>query len=119
MAKVFYLEGLEKLSNKLKKNIKMADVKRVVSTNGAELTNKMTRSANFVKGYQTGTTKRSIQLSKEDSGFTAIVEPGTEYSPYLEYGTRKMEAQPFVGPAFNEQKEIFKKDMKKLVEWGV
>ena len=50
MAKVFYLEGLEKLSNKLKKNIKMADVKRVVSTNGAELTNKMTRNANFVKG---------------------------------------------------------------------
>lgn len=48
MAKVFYLEGLEKLSNKLKKNIKMADVKRVVSTNGAELTNKMTRNANFV-----------------------------------------------------------------------
>lgn len=30
MAKVFYLEGLEKLSNKLKKNIKMADVKELL-----------------------------------------------------------------------------------------
>lgn len=111
-----YFEGLDELSSKLKKNIKMTDVKRVVSTNGAELTNKMTKKAEFKKGYQTGTTKRSIKLSEEDSGFTAIVEPGTEYSPYLEYGTRKMEAQPFVGPAFNEQKETFKKDMKKLVK---
>lgn len=109
MAKVFYLEGLEKLSNKLKKNIKMADVKRVVSTNGAELTNKMTRNANFVKGYQTGTTKRSIQLSKEDSGFTAIVEPGTEYSPYLEYGTRKWRLSPLLVLRLMNKKKYLKK----------
>lgn len=42
----------------------MADVKRVVvSTNGAELTNKMTRNANFVKGYQTEVQLKGIQLS--------------------------------------------------------
>ena len=36
-------------------------------------------------------------------------------TPYLEYGTRFMDAQPFVRPAFDEQKEKFKDDMQKLV----
>ena len=47
---------------------------------------------------------------------SAEVEPTAEYAPYVELGTRFMEAQPYLGPAFNEQKEKFKKDMKKLVE---
>ena len=46
---------------------------------------------------------------------TGIVKPGTNYSPYVEYGTRKMSAQPFVRPAYNAQKEIFKQDLDKLV----
>ncbi|MDT2640464.1 hypothetical protein P7D31_10090 [Enterococcus dongliensis] len=35
---------------------------------------------------------------------------------YLEYGTRFMEAQPFMGPAYRAQKEIFKRDMDRLVK---
>ena len=34
---------------------------------------------------------------------------------YLEYGTRFMDAQPFVQPALEEQLPKFKSDMKKLV----
>jgi hypothetical protein len=34
----------------------------------------------------------------------------------LEYGTRFMEAQPFVKPAYEVQKEQFKKDLDKLVK---
>ncbi len=110
------LEGLTELQNKLKKNVKMDDVRKVVRKNGAELANKMIRNADFDKGYQTGTTKRSIELSISGNGFTAMAEPTTEYSPYLEYGTRFMDAQPFVKPAFDEQKEKFKKDMSKLTK---
>jgi HK97 gp10 family phage protein len=33
---------------------------------------------------------------------------------YLEYGTRFMDAQPFVRPAYNEQKAKFIRDMNKL-----
>lgn len=76
----------------------------------------MQGKADFEKGYQTGETKRSIGLEFENSGFTASVGPETEYSPYLEYGTRFMQAQPFIKPAYNEQKEKFKRDMQKLVK---
>lgn len=109
-----HVEGLDKLMKKLKENVTLDDVKRVVSQNGKELQEKMQAKADFKKGYQTGTTKRSIGLEIKDSGFTAEVAPTTEYSPYLEHGTRFMDAQPFVKPAFDEQKEIFKRDMQKL-----
>lgn len=109
------ITGLDALEKKLKENVKMTDVQRVVKHNGSQLQRKMQKNADFTKGYQTGTTKRSIGLELTNGGFTAEVEPTTEYSPYLEYGTRFMEAQPFVNPAFNEQKEKFKSDMLKLV----
>lgn len=109
------IEGLDELEKKLKQNVTLNDVKRVVRHHGSGLQKRMQGNADFAKGYQTGTTKRSINLEMKDSGFTAEVGPETEYAPYLEYGTRFMEAQPFVRPAFNEQAAEFKKDMQKLV----
>ena len=109
------IDGLDKLEKKLKANVKMEDVKRVVRQNGAELQKRMQSKADFTKGYQTGTTKRSIGLEIQDSGLTAESGPETEYSPYVEFGTRFMEAQPFVRPALEEQAQQFKSDMQKLV----
>lgn len=114
MAKV-KITGLKELQKALKENVTLDDVKRVVRQNGSELQGRMQDKADFKKGYQTGATKNSIGLEMKDAGLTAEVGPTTEYSPYLEYGTRFMEAQPFINPAHSEQKEIFLSDMKKLV----
>ena len=110
------IQGMDKLQKALKENVTLDDVKTVVRHNGAEMQSKIQANAEFKKGYQTGTTKRSIGLNITDGGFTAEVEPTTSYSPYLEYGTRFMEAQPFVRPGHEEQAKIFKKDMDKLVK---
>lgn len=110
------ITGLDELQEALKDNITMDDVKRVIRRNGAEMQRKIQSNADFDKGYQTGATKRSVGLEIKDSGFTAEVEPTTEYSPYLEYGTRFMEAQPFVKPGHEEQARQFKRDMQKLVK---
>lgn len=121
------IKGLDELEKKLKSNVTMDDVKRVVKLNGSELHTKVQKNADFKGHYEwqkgkgevfvkpTGTTKRSVTLDISADGLTADVEPETEYSPYLEYGTRFMEAQPFVRPALEEQAQQFKKDMKKLV----
>lgn len=109
------IDGLKELEKKLKANATLDDVKRVVKQNGAELQKKMQEKADFTKGYQTGTTKRSIGLEIKDDGLTAESAPETEYAPYLEYGTRFMEAQPFVRPALEEQAQQFKRDLEKLV----
>ena len=104
--------GLEKLQKKLKQNVRMEDVKKVVRHNGAEMQTKAQQNA----PVDTGTLKRSIDLEITDGGMSAEVEPTAEYAPYVELGTRFMEAQPYLRPAFNEQKEKFRKDMQKLVE---
>ena len=57
----------------------------------------------------------NVNLEIKDGGFTAESGPTTEYSPYVEYGTRFMDAQPFVRPALEEQASKFKRDMQKLV----
>ena len=110
------VKGLDKLQKALKDNVTLDDVKRVVRQNGSELQTKMQQNADFTQGYQTGTTKRSIGLEIKDSGFTAEVAPTTLYSPYVNFGTRYMNAQPFVTNAFNVQKEIFKRDMDRLTK---
>ena len=104
--------GIEKLQAKLKKNVRLDDVKRVVRHNGAEMQEKAQRNA----PVDTGTLKRSICLGITDSGMSAEVEPTADYAPYVELGTRFMEAQPYLKPAFDDQKEKFKRDMKKLVD---
>lgn len=106
------LRGLEDLQKKLRKNVSMQDVKMVVKQNGAELQSK---AQDYVP-VDTGNLKKSIGLKIEDSGLTARVAPTAEYSEYVEYGTRFMESQPYMRPAFGEQKQQFKSDMKKLVK---
>lgn len=112
------INGLEELQAKLKSNVTLDHVKTVVQVNGDELNNKMKRqtTAAFVMGYSTGDTARSINTVFSDGGLTATVAPGTDYSMYVEWGTRFMAAEPFVRPAFDAQKTIFINDLKKLCE---
>jgi HK97 gp10 family phage protein len=112
----FKITGLDKLQKALKDNVTMDDVKKVVRTNGRQMQRKMQANADFKMGYQTGQTKRSIGLEILDDGMTAESGAKTDYAPYLEYGTRFMQAQPFVKPAHDEQKQKFKSDMQKLVK---
>lgn len=108
---VLKVEGLEDLQKALKKNVTMDDVKNVVRKNGSDMQGK----AQDKSPVDTGNLKRSIGLDITDSGFAAEVEAKAEYAPYVEYGTRFMDAQPYMKPAYNDQKTKFKSDMKKLV----
>lgn len=103
--------GEKKLVAKLKKNMDLSTVKKVVQANGAQMQTKAQRKA----PVDTGLLKRSIGLEFSDGGLTATVEPTAEYAPYQEWGTRFMESQSFVKPAFNEQAKQFKDDLDKLV----
>lgn len=108
--------GMQALKKKLKKNVRMDAVKKVIRHNGSQLQAGIQSNADFSKGYQTGATKRSVGLDIKDNGLTAESGSTTEYAEYLEYGTRFMEAQPFIKPAFDKQAEKFKRDMKRLTE---
>ena len=126
MAKIKF-EGLYELQKKLEKDAKMDDVKRLVRFHGSKLQTKAQQNADFKGHYgwvagkgktfipPSGTLKRSIGLDIKDNGLAAEVEPTAEYAPYVELGTRFMEAQPYLKPAWEDQKEKFKRDLDKLV----
>lgn len=124
MGKGIQVKGLDKLQKKLKENVSLDLVKRVVHDHGADLQTRMQNKADFTQGYQTGQIKRSIMLELGDDGLSVDIgsersfaesHPNTEYAPYVEYGTRFMDAQPFGKPAYEEQKELFKRDLQKLM----
>ena len=107
-------EGLDELQKGLLDRAKMDAVKKIVRYDGSQMQAEMMRNAVFKKGYSQGTTQRSITLVFKDGGMTADVGPTTDYSPYVEYGTRFMEAQPFVRPTFNHMKAVFKGHLDRL-----
>lgn len=106
--------GIKKLKIDLKDIEQMRKVKEIVKKNGASLQQEMVKKAVFKAGYSVGETRRSINLLNEKGGLLARVKPTTKYSSYVEYGTRFMDKQPFVKPAFQKVKKEFVNDLKKL-----
>lgn len=114
----FRLEGLDALINEVNRLAQPEHIKNVVRTNGAMLDRTMKSNAVFRMGYATGETQRSISLDMTDGGFSAEVGPHTDYSPYLEYGTRYMASQPFVKKSLDQVAPNFKSDLEKLIDKG-
>lgn len=125
----FELKGLEKLQKKLQKVAKMEEMERIIEKHGTEMQRKAIINASKFRGHYegrgknkhfvkpTGATKRSISVnSSKVDRFKYRVAPGTDYAAYVELGTRKMSAQPFIKPAFDEQKKLFKDDLERLVK---
>lgn len=108
------MKGLKELQEKLIENKKNELAKLVVKTNTAELNERIVRNAVFIRGYSTGQTRRSVLSEIDSNGLRSVTQPTTEYSTYLEWGTRFMTPQPFVGPSWRIQKELFIADMKRL-----
>ena len=103
--------GLEELQARLKENVKLEDVKNVVKYRGAQLQD----VAQTICPRDSGELARHITLEITDGGYTAVVEAHKDYAGYVEYGTRYMEAQPYMKPAYMQESARFKEDLSKLV----
>ena len=117
------LEGDVELQKAIAKNIKLEAMQRIIKNNGSNLQKKAQKNADFKGHYEgkkfvkpTGNLKRSIGLEISANGLTATVEPTADYAAYVEYGTRFMDAQPYLRPAYTEQLAKFKSDLSKLVK---
>nr|DAN77951.1 MAG TPA: putative tail component [Caudoviricetes sp.] len=107
----------------------MEEIESIVEKNGVDMQRRAVNNASKFRGHYegrgknkhfvkpTGSTKRSISVNSSKVGrFKYKVAPGTSYAAYVELGTRKMSAQPFIKPAFDEQKKLFKDDLERLVK---
>lgn len=107
------IRGAEPLIKALQTAANNKAHKAIVKNFGGKLQKTAKRKAIFKKGYSTGATKGDIGLEITDGGFTAKVEAGTDYSGYLEKGTRFMEAQPFMKPAIDEIEPQFISELRR------
>lgn len=105
-------EGLDEMAKSLLKNASPEKRLKVLRKYGAKLKEVAINKAQFTKGYSTGATRRSITLQAGSD--EAVVEALTNYSGYVEVGTRKMEAQPFMQPALEE---VAPKMVEEMAKW--
>ena len=110
MAFKIQLQGMNAIVGHLESGVRMDAVKTVVKYHGAQ----MQGTAQICAPVKTGNLKDSIELELVDSGMTAIVEAGAEYGGYVEWGTRFMEAQPYMRPAYNQESVRFFESIRKL-----
>lgn len=114
------IKGTGPLRKELLEGATLKAVKTIVKYHGANLQQKAMQNAqrgvSFQKGYSKGATKQSIAsgLTIDADGLGATVEAGTNYAAYVEFGTRFMEAEPFMRPAHEEVKQAFINDLRRL-----
>lgn len=114
------INGDAPLKKALQTAANMEAHKAIVKKYGGELQSAAKDKAVFAGHYEgkkfvkpTGATKRKIKLEIKDGGFAARVEAGTDYAAYLEVGTRYMDAQPFMKPAFEAIQPKFIADLRR------
>lgn len=104
------LSGVDGLLKALSGAEVKSKVSKAVQKNGAQ----MHRAALRYVPVDTSALKQSITL--EVSDMTATVQENKHYGKYVELGTRKMAAQPYIKPAFNSVKDTFISDLRKAVK---
>jgi HK97 gp10 family phage protein len=106
---VFKLDGAEELKANLEKitETKRQRVKEVVGVSGLNVQ----RNAKLLCPVDTGTLRNSIMADFEE--LTATVHTNIPYAPYVEFGTRKMAAEPYLTPAAEVEQPKF---INKLIE---
>lgn len=55
----------------------------------------------------TGTLRRSITVRRTAGGLTALIGPSVLYGKFVEFGTRRMGARPYMRPAAEIQFPLF------------
>ena len=123
MSKASEQRELKKQAEELKKKFQdietaaLGSLEEVLTTIGIQIQN----SAKYYAPVDTGLLRKSITYRLGATADTQYVEIGTanEYAPFQEFGTSKMQAQPFLTPAFNSHKGSAKWQIRQAVKNAV
>lgn len=96
-----HIEGLENVQAMFEQ--KMNDMQGKLSEGVAESCKVVEADAKAMCPVDTGELRKSI--TSEVSGTTGVVGTNKEYAMYVEFGTYKMDAQPYLVPALKANEE--------------
>lgn len=90
----------------------MRELEKQVERGMEDAADQVVRKAKQLVPVDTGKLRASIdyELDKVTSGYVARIFAETEYAIFVEMGTRKMDAQPYLRPAlFDQRRDILRK----------
>ena len=87
------------------------ELRTIVKNNGVQLV----QGAQKRSPVDTGTLRRSIRLSLENNDLKAVVKTNAPYAKFVEYGTIRQKAQPYMRPSLRIQKAKFVKAIKNAI----
>lgn len=123
-----HVKGIEELISLLKKvpkelddelDIVTLDNAKAIEQKAKEKVPIGTPESTGIKGYIGGSLKASIGTDKiQDKSYKVSTNRTglAPYGNYVEYGTKKMSARPFLFPAYYAQQSKFIKDIKYLLD---
>lgn len=111
MSYSFSISGAKEFQKLLIPDKKIDAVKQVVRVNTAQ----MARNASKFVPVDTGTLARSGKTAILDGGMTGEYSFNTDYSAYVEYGTRFMYGRFYLKRAFDQQTEKFYNDVERAL----
>jgi HK97 gp10 family phage protein len=72
--------------------------------------------AKMLVPVDTGYLRNSIKTTLDNGGFTASIGTATEYALFVEFGTSKQPAKPYLTPAYVKFKQKFTDDMNDIAD---
>lgn len=94
-------------------------VEKAVKAQVGESALKIQEGAKERAPVDTGALRNSITVDFYERGLAAQIGPHMPYAPYVEYGTRKMAARPYLGPAFAAERPNFERGIKKVLKGAI
>lgn len=64
---------------------------------------------------RTGRLRNSVTHEITDDGLNAAIGSNVEYAPFVEFGTRRMRARPYLFPAFEEERPKYLARLKRAL----
>lgn len=113
MAKKTKVTGVEKFLSNL--TAFTDEVESEVKSITKEVAYKIERDAKQNAPVDTGYLRNSIQTEIEDDGYYARIFTATEYASFVEFGTSKQHAHPFLFPAAFKYSAEYKRRLKEIL----
>lgn len=87
------------------------ELRTIVKNNGVQLV----QGAQKRSPVDTGALRRSIRLRLENNNLKAVVRTNVPYAKFVEYGTIRQKAQPYMRPSLRVQKAKFVNAIKNTI----
>lgn len=108
--------GMNEFGDEMLKRAQNLALRKVVMYHTANMQRDALRRVPVKTGFLKGSIE--ILIDGTDSDVSGKIKATAEYAGYVEYGTMRRRAKPYIGPSYQSARKEFMKDIKRIIETG-